>query len=393
MDINEFSIACKLINLKLRSFDIPKQLPGPLLISLKQHQQQQQPTQPPQPPSAAQSPLAANHYGAVPPIAAASATVNHGMATTTTPPKVPPMVPPMSKPLPPLVQPMMMQPQPQPHPHQPPVVPPMTHPAPLAAAIPPLIPGMGAMMQQQQLLHSPPDANMSLLLGNVAAPHSAAVSALPAPPTPPSGTPSRSASINGSLAAVEARSPPQPLHAEPEWAVRPQSKLKYTQLFNTTDRTRCGFLTGAQARHLMVQSKLPQAQLAQIWAMSDMDLDGRLGCEEFVLAMYLCECAAQGEKIPDKLPPELVPPMFRKRVGSVASLAGIGGVAVAPTTAGSRHDSVVSATGGLGGIVGSVGGSRHGSVSSQGAAAGGGVSMTDGAMDAMAGLHNQSEWK
>lgn len=35
MDINEFSIACKLINLKLRGFDIPKQIPLTLLASLK----------------------------------------------------------------------------------------------------------------------------------------------------------------------------------------------------------------------------------------------------------------------------------------------------------------------------------------------------------------------
>lgn len=38
-----------------------------------------------------------------------------------------------------------------------------------------------------------------------------------------------------------------------------------------------------------MQSKLPQMTLAQIWALSDMDSDGRLGCEEFVLAMYLCD--------------------------------------------------------------------------------------------------------
>lgn len=35
MDINEFSIACKLINLKLRGYDIPKGLPPSLLASLK----------------------------------------------------------------------------------------------------------------------------------------------------------------------------------------------------------------------------------------------------------------------------------------------------------------------------------------------------------------------
>lgn len=35
MDINEFSIACKLINLKLRGFDVPKVLPPQLIASLK----------------------------------------------------------------------------------------------------------------------------------------------------------------------------------------------------------------------------------------------------------------------------------------------------------------------------------------------------------------------
>lgn len=37
MNINEFSIACKLINLKLRGFEIPKALP-PSLAQLAHHQ-------------------------------------------------------------------------------------------------------------------------------------------------------------------------------------------------------------------------------------------------------------------------------------------------------------------------------------------------------------------
>lgn len=37
MDINEFSIACKLINLKLRGFEIPKVLPPNLIASLRMH--------------------------------------------------------------------------------------------------------------------------------------------------------------------------------------------------------------------------------------------------------------------------------------------------------------------------------------------------------------------
>lgn len=49
-----------------------------------------------------------------------------------------------------------------------------------------------------------------------------------------------------------------------EWGVPHQSKLKYTQLFNTTDRARTGFLSGPQARNIMMQTRLPQAVLAQV---------------------------------------------------------------------------------------------------------------------------------
>lgn len=165
---------------------------------------------------------------------------------------------------------------------------------------------------------------------------------LPAPPTPPSGTQSRSMSISEKVPSIESPgSQTAGVAAQQptvEWAVKGPAKLKYTQLFNTTDRTRSGFLTGAQARNLLVQSKLPQAMLAQIWALSDMDADGRLGCEEFVLAMYLCDLGIQGETIPAKLPLELIPPSFRKpssRHGSVASISSHG----------SRHGSVSSQSG------------------------------------------------
>lgn len=108
-----------------------------------------------------------------------------------------------------------------------------------------------------------------------------------------------------------------------EWAVPHQSRLKYTQLFNTWDRTRSGFLSGPQARNIMVQSHLPQNILAQIWALADMDSDGRLGCEEFVLAMHLCDMATAGEAISPNLPVDLIPPTFRRQRQSSVSSIGI----------------------------------------------------------------------
>jgi len=56
-------------------------------------------------------------------------------------------------------------------------------------------------------------------------------------------------------------------------------------------------------------------------ALADMDSDGRLGCEEFVLAMHLCDIAKVGESIPTTLPPELIPPTFRRQRQSSLTLS------------------------------------------------------------------------
>lgn len=98
-----------------------------------------------------------------------------------------------------------------------------------------------------------------------------------------------------------------------EWAVPQQSKLKYTQLFNSYDRTRTGFLTGAQARNILVQTGLSHVVLAQIWSLADIDADGRLSCEEFVLAMHLTDCVKAGDTLPPALPPDLIPPSHRRK--------------------------------------------------------------------------------
>ncbi len=98
-----------------------------------------------------------------------------------------------------------------------------------------------------------------------------------------------------------------------EWAIPQPSKLKYTQQFNSHDRTRTGFLTGPQARNILIQSKLPQPVLAQIWNLADIDADGRLTCDEFVVAMHLIDCVKAGDPVPTVLPPDLIPPSYRRK--------------------------------------------------------------------------------
>lgn len=361
MNINEFSIACKLVNLKLRGFEMPKQLPPTMIASL----------------TAVGSTPILTPTGNLSPVSGVAPGMLNGNcisqskwcsikfiscsfriviqpARPVLPP--PPQLQQAAQPI--LAQPAqpaligLTQPIMQAQQQQPPPIIPMT--MPMQAAMP-IIPNV----QQQPIVPivpiaplvsqpAAPATNGALLIDSLVniAPAAPAVPVapivpiqpsvepivpvqpvLPPPPTPPSGTQSRSMSF----AAEKAPSIESP---GSEWAVKGPSKLKFTQLFNTTDRTRSGFLTGAQARNLLMQSRLPQATLAQIWALSDIDSDGRLSCDEFVLAMYLCEIATQGETIPAKLPPELIPPSFRKTVSRHGSVAGSG-----PT---SRHGSVSS---------------------------------------------------
>ncbi|XP_061822656.1 intersectin-1 isoform X1 [Nerophis lumbriciformis] len=112
----------------------------------------------------------------------------------------------------------------------------------------------------------------------------------------------------------------QPPLAQVDWAVPQSSRLKYRQLFNSHDKMMSGHLTGPQARTILMQSSLPQGQLASIWSLSDIDQDGKLTAEEFILAMHLIDMAMSGVPLPPVLPPDYIPPTFRRvRSDSVQS--------------------------------------------------------------------------
>ena len=97
-----------------------------------------------------------------------------------------------------------------------------------------------------------------------------------------------------------------------DWAIPQQAKLKYTQLFNLHDRSRSGFLSGLQCRDILLQSGLPRNILAEIWNLSDIDGDGQLTREEFILAMHLTNHVRSGQTLPTELPADLVPPSYRR---------------------------------------------------------------------------------
>ncbi|XP_030638806.1 intersectin-2a [Chanos chanos] len=96
-----------------------------------------------------------------------------------------------------------------------------------------------------------------------------------------------------------------------DWAVPHASRLKYRQQFNSLDKLMSGYLSGPQVRNALTASNLTQTQLATIWNLADVDRDGQLRADEFILAMHLVDMAKCGHPLPLSLPPELVPPSLR----------------------------------------------------------------------------------
>ncbi|KAJ8291182.1 hypothetical protein GJAV_G00022340 [Gymnothorax javanicus] len=104
-----------------------------------------------------------------------------------------------------------------------------------------------------------------------------------------------------------------------DWAVPEEYQLKYLQLFSSLDR-QTGFLSGPQVRSILAKSNLTQVQLATIWNLADLDKNGKLSAEEFILAMHLVDMVKMGLPLPLTLPEKLIPPSHRaKRSSDVAN--------------------------------------------------------------------------
>nr|XP_046165496.1 intersectin-2-like [Oncorhynchus gorbuscha] len=133
------------------------------------------------------------------------------------------------------------------------------------------------------------------------------------------GSSSSNSSSTTSLAGSSPKTAPS------DWAVPQASRLKYRQQFNSLDKHMTGYLTGQQVRNAMATTLLTQTQLATIWTLADVDKDGKLRGEEFILAMHLVDMAKTAQPLPLTLPIELIPPSQRGAVNgtSLSLYAGI----------------------------------------------------------------------
>ncbi|KAM5453383.1 actin organization and endocytosis protein [Microsporum canis] len=107
------------------------------------------------------------------------------------------------------------------------------------------------------------------------------------------------------------------------WAVTKDEKKIYDELFRAWDGLGKGFIGGDVAIEIMGQSGLERQHLEQIWTLSDPNNRGRLNKDEFAVAMHLIYRKLNGYPIPNRLPPELVPPSTRNlndSIGAVKSM-------------------------------------------------------------------------
>ncbi len=65
--------------------------------------------------------------------------------------------------------------------------------------------------------------------------------------------------------------------------------------------------TGIEVAPMFAKTGLHTGVLAKIWELVDVNQDGRLACEEFVVAMHLAERVKSGLTLPRILPAELYP--------------------------------------------------------------------------------------
>ncbi|PYH96990.1 hypothetical protein BO71DRAFT_427514 [Aspergillus ellipticus CBS 707.79] len=104
------------------------------------------------------------------------------------------------------------------------------------------------------------------------------------------------------------------------WAITKEEKKIYDDLFRAWDGFHKGFIGGDTAIEIMGQSGLDRTDLERIWTLADPHNRGRLNMDEFAVAMHLIYRKLNGYPVPNRLPPELVPPSTRNLNDSIGTI-------------------------------------------------------------------------
>lgn len=101
------------------------------------------------------------------------------------------------------------------------------------------------------------------------------------------------------------------------WAISRGMKTRYDNEFQSLDLSADNKVSGANAKKVLLKTKLEPKLLKIVWDLADIDKDGALDSDEFAVAMYIIDQYQAGvwTEFPAALPDDVVPPKYRKRTG------------------------------------------------------------------------------
>lgn len=112
-------------------------------------------------------------------------------------------------------------------------------------------------------------------------------------------------------------------NAKIPWAITKGEKKLYDDTFRAWDGLGKGYISGEQALEIFGQSGLPKPDLERIWTLADSADRGRLNLDEFAVAMHLIYRKLNGYPVPNRLPPELIPPSTRNINDSIGTMKSL----------------------------------------------------------------------
>jgi hypothetical protein len=112
-------------------------------------------------------------------------------------------------------------------------------------------------------------------------------------------------------------------NAKVPWAITKDEKRLYDDVFKSWDGFGRGFIAGPEAIEIFGQSGLAKSDLERIWTLSDPNNRGKLNIDEFAVAMHLVYRKLNGYPVPNRLPPELIPPSTRNLGDAMSSVKSL----------------------------------------------------------------------
>ena len=95
-----------------------------------------------------------------------------------------------------------------------------------------------------------------------------------------------------------------PAYGADSWALQ-EYVASYQPRFESLQKG--GLLSGGAAKPVQSASGLPAATLKKVWTLADLDKDGSLDLQEFVIAMFLIDNIKKGSDVPAVLDESMIP--------------------------------------------------------------------------------------